>query len=315
MTSFNLNVLFSERRGITPPKQMQDDSIDAALRNGLWNALDTFLTQTQSTFYGLIWINFFKNPRDALLGTTSAQHKLIRGEFFKMEWFHVYNLIEFICGLADYFEKPDDLFGQELMQIRLPDGRVILPGLTFILYNDEFYCSDHVHFKRFTKECNKILEKEISAWRIVGGKICKITSEAETDAVEGAMQSQIEGVGQHITSAISLLYNRENPDYKNAIKESISAVELICAKITKQHAPILSKALDKMEKDGIINIHPALKASFEKLYGYTSSGSGIRHANINNDEITFELAQFFLIACSAFTNYLIVLATKKGMNL
>ena len=121
--------------------------------------------------------------------------------------------------------------------------------------------------------------------------------------------------GVAITNAISLLYDRESPDYKNAIKESISAVELICAKITKQNAPILSKALDKMEKDGIINMHPALKASFEKLYGYTSSGSGIRHAKINNDEITFELAQFFLIACSAFTNYLIVLATKKGMNL
>ena len=316
MTSFNLIILFSERHGITPPKQIQDHSIDVALRNGLWNALDTFLTQTQSTFYEFIWINFFKNPRDTLpITTLSAQHKLIRIKFFAMEWFCVYDLIEFICCLEDNFKKPDDLVRQSYMPITLPDGKVILPNQAFILHNYEFYFSDHVHFKRFTKECNKILEKEISAWRIVGGKICKITSEAETEAVEGAMQSQIEGVGQHITRAISLLYNRENPDYKNAIKESISAVELICAKITKQNAPILSKALDKMEKDGIINIHPALKVSFEKLYGYTSSASGIRHANINNDEITFELAHFFLIACSAFTNYLIVLATKKGMNL
>ena len=316
MTSFNLIILFSERHGITPPKQIQDHSIDVALRNGLWNALDTFLTQTQSTFYELIWINFFKNPRDTLLGTTSsAQHKLIRCEFFTMEWFYVYDLIEFICCLADKFKKPDESFLPFDRSLVLSDGKYIRSNEEFMLHHCQFYFSDHVHFKRFTKECNEILEKEISAWRIVGGKICKITSEAETDAVEGAMQSQIEGVGQHITSAIFLLYNRENPDYKNAIKESISAVELICAKITKQHAPILSKALDKMEKDGIINIHPALKASFEKLYGYTSSGSGIRHANINNDEITFELAQFFLIACSAFTNYLIVLATKKGVNL
>ena len=70
-----------------------------------------------------------------------------------------------------------------------------------------------------------------------------------------------------------------------------------------------------MEKDGIVYLHPALKSALDKMYGYTSSGSGIRHANINDDDVTFELAQFFLIACSAFTNYLIALAAKKGISL
>ena len=305
-------MLFSERHGITPPKQMQDRSMDVALRNGLWNALDTFFRQTQSSsnmfsltqnlFHEIIWTDFFKESQDVLYHTTFlTQHGMIRHAFFKLAWFNVYDLIEFICCLADKFKKHDGSF--------IRSNKILLPS------EYTFYSSDRIHFKQFTKKCNEILEKEVSAWRVVGGKICKITSEAETNAVETAMQSPIEGVGQHVTNAIVLLYDRESPDYKNAMKESISAVELICAKITKQNAPILSKALDKMEKDSTVNIHPALKVAFEKLYGYTSSGSGIRHAKINDDEITFELAQFFLIACSAFTNYLIVLATKKGISL
>ena len=169
--------------------------------------------------------------------------------------------------------------------------------------------------KPFTDECNRVLEREVSAWRIIGGKVTRITSESEMKTIEAALHSQIRGVGQHVTNAIDLLYDRENPDYKNSMKESISAVELICAKITKQNAPVLSKALNKMEKDGIVYLHPALKSALDRMYGYTSSGSGIRHANINDDDVTFELAQFFLIACSAFTNYLIALAAKKGISL
>ncbi len=303
-------MLFSKRHGITPPKQMQDCSMDAALRNGLWNALDTLLRQTpnsldtfnqpQNPLYEIIWTDFFKKTRDTLPSTTSERHMLIRNKFFKMVWFSVYDLIEFICCPADKLEKLNGAF--------MRSNEIPIPS------NSTVYLSE-IHFKQFTKECNEVLEKEVSAWRIVGGKVCKITSEAETKAVEVAMQSPIEGVGQHITNSIILLYDRKSPDYKNAIKESISAVELICAKITKQNAPILSKALDKMKKDGIVNIHPALKAAFGNLYGYTSSGSGIRHAMIHDDEITFELAQFFLIACSAFTNYLITLAAKKKVNL
>ena len=260
-------MLFSERHGITPPKQMQDRSMDVALRNGLWNALDTFFRQTQSSsnmfsltqnlFHEIIWTDFFKESQDVLYHTTFlTQHGMIRHAFFKLAWFNVYDLIEFICCLADKFKKHDGSF--------IRSNKILLPS------EYTFHSSDRIHFKQFTKKCNEILEKEVSAWRIVGGKICKITSEAETNAVETAMQSPIEGVGQHVTNAIVLLYDRESPDYKNAMKESISAVELICAKITKQNAPILSKALDKMEKDSTVNIHPALKVAFEKLYGYTS---------------------------------------------
>ena len=67
----------------------------------------------------------------------------------------------------------------------------------------------------------------------------------------------------------------------------------------------LGETLDLLEKNKI-RIHPALKSSFNKLYGYTSDGNGIRHSgNLGGENSTFAEAKFMLISCSAFINYLI----------
>jgi restriction endonuclease Mrr len=59
-----------------------------------------------------------------------------------------------------------------------------------------------------------------------------------------------------------------------------------------------SKELERQRK-----LHPALKATFSNLYGYTSDADGIRHALLGEDRVTFDQAKFMLVACSAFTNY------------
>ncbi len=54
-------------------------------------------------------------------------------------------------------------------------------------------------------------------------------------------------VNIHISKAITLLSDRDKPDYENSIKESISAVEALCEVITgvKGKEATLSKLLKK----------------------------------------------------------------------
>lgn len=60
-----------------------------------------------------------------------------------------------------------------------------------------------------------------------------------------------------------------------------------------------------IEREGKVKLHPALKGAFDKLYGYTSSNSGIRHALVDDSiPVCSEDARFMLISCSAFINYL-----------
>jgi hypothetical protein len=50
--------------------------------------------------------------------------------------------------------------------------------------------------------------------------------------------------------------------------------------------------------------HPAFKQSLEKLYTWTKDASGIRHSIKDATSVTKADAQFMVVACSAFANYL-----------
>lgn len=133
-----------------------------------------------------------------------------------------------------------------------------------------------------------------------------ITSPVEIDEIEQAIDASknIEAVNSHLKTALKELADRENPVYRNSVKESISAVEAICKFYTKNDKATLGDALSELEKSG--TIHPALKKSFSALYGYTSDSSGIRHSLIDNDrQVDFHEAKLILVTCTAFINYLL----------
>lgn len=99
-------------------------------------------------------------------------------------------------------------------------------------------------------------------------------------------------------------------DYKNSIKESITAVETLCKIYVGDDSATLDSALSKLSK--VKNIHPAFKDSMIKLYGFSCDESGIRHGGYTDvRDITFEDAEYILVTCSAFINYIISISSTK----
>jgi hypothetical protein len=232
--------------------------------------------QGMRTFILRFWDEYLKLPTTSAPNTSGDVSSELADYFSKCEWSEVYDFLE--CLVA-YF--PNEQYNQ-----------------------------------RFIKACNAVLESELSAYRFVGKQIVPITSEQEISEIEEALATPLITVNAHIENALKLMSDREAPDYRNSIKESISAVEAICRSITGKENATLGNALDAIERDGKINLHGALKDAFDHLYGYTSSADGIRHAfsdeKINAD---FDEAKFMLVACSAFVNYLISKASKLGLKL
>jgi len=190
----------------------------------------------------------------------------------------------------------------------------VLDLIEFLALIDNFISSNN-EYKRYKDRFNGIFEIEFVGYRFVEGKIVAITDKNEIEAIEEAIEKNpYEGCKNHISKALDLLADRENKDYSNSIKESISAVESICQIIVGEQTT-LGKALKQLEENGIV-IDNALKAAFDKMYGYTSNAGGIRHANAFSEEVVdFEDAKYMLVACSAFVNYLIVkIAKTKGNN-
>jgi len=112
---------------------------------------------------------------------------------------------------------------------------------------------------------------------------------------------------------LNKLSDKKNPDYRNSIKESISAVESICQQITQDPKAELGKALKTIKTK--LSIHGALEQGFIKIYGYTSDGDGIRHALMDEPNLDQEDALYMLITCSSFVNYLIIKANKIGLEI
>jgi hypothetical protein len=80
----------------------------------------------------------------------------------------------------------------------------------------------------------------------------------KTPAIEELMaaadQVGLGGVRTHIQDALRCLGARPEPDYRNAVKEAISAVESAVRAITHEERGHVQKALKMLEQE--VPIHP-----------------------------------------------------------
>lgn len=157
----------------------------------------------------------------------------------------------------------------------------------------------------FIEQLNSEFVRLNFAYRVVDTEIVEITSKEELAAVESAMHDSATNIKLHLNKALELYAQRPVGDYRNSIKESISAVEAFCREITGKNT--LGKALDEMKNKGLL-IPQILKDAFDKLYAYTNQpDTGIRHALMDDDGTytpASEEALFMLVSCSSFINYL-----------
>lgn len=177
-----------------------------------------------------------------------------------------------------------------------------------IQYLRNFDAKNHKFYpvaSNFIQLLNSAFVRLNFAYRIIEGKIVEITSEQEIKTIETAIDNSARNIKMHLNRALELYAQRPGGDYRNSIKESISAVEAFCREKTGENT--LGKALNKLEKNGIV-FPDVLKTAFEKLYAYTNQpDAGIRHALMDDTGVytpKAEEAIFMLVSCSAFINYL-----------
>lgn len=292
---------FSDRNGIKPESvEIQLKKFDQRTRIQLQNLIselygDIYSEELKYGYSGRNTQNFFKFVLGEIYAEPVNSQKIYKDtEIFKLinntmlndEYDDVLTLTEAIVQYWDDYLK----------------------GSNPSYYNEYVGYTDNSLFDYV----NSIFEREYIGYRFIDEKIVPISDKHEVSAIREALENKYQPVREHIVKANTLLADRENPDYENSIKESISAVEAICEILTSTGGKeaTLGSMLKKLEDKGI-KIHPALKAAYSSLYGYTSDASGIRHAkNVGGKNSTFEEAKYMLVVCSAFVNYLIALEAK-----
>lgn len=264
---------FSEKYNFKSPREsFQINSIDEGLRNRIWNQIQSFyFDKIERNGINIQYqrdYNFFIQLYDEFFKShekvdvyLNGINRDLKNRYYKLEWFEIYDLIE---------------------------------------YMSEIYCLEEVNVE-FRSQVNKVLEDEMSAYRFVNEYIAPIIDDVEIDEIEEAMDCEHAGVKIHLSNALEHLSDRENPDFVNSIKESISAVESALNLISGKTNVALNRAINDLP----FEIDKNLKAGIIKIYSWTSSADGIRHA-VTEEEIksSFAEAKYMLVSCSAFVNYL-----------
>jgi len=266
---------FSQRNGYAEvPESMRLEVVPTPLRNMLWNAINESVKPEK---YDLItqrmWHKFYKLPVDS------------RAKF------SLWN------GTPDYSPTWDGV----RLQYFKANWAQVYDHVEFFLHigvvNADFI--------------NSILADEGAAYRVIDGHICAITSATEIAAIEVAIKprEKFQATAHHFQTALSHLSNRENPDLRNVIKESITALEATAKVVAGKDNVTLGDALAILEKQG--RVDATLKKGFGAIYGWTNGPSGIRHAMSDSpQQIDRDDAKFYLILCSAFSNYLEAVSIK-----
>lgn len=159
---------FSKRMGYAPSfKDIQRESMDSDLRNGLWNILNTLIFETLLRnnytsggtrfiilYRNHLWHQYFKLTLDDAPTYESDIILQVRQYYFHARWNNVYDFIEFILRLCK-----EDVYNSRL-------GNPAEIGKTL----------------------NVVLQKEFSAYRIIEGIVVPVTNEQEIESIESAQQ-------------------------------------------------------------------------------------------------------------------------------
>lgn len=278
--------LFSERYGYTKAsdvliREKMTEAIENALCSG-FDLLEESLKKIDCSNNGpfvrmelFLWTNFLNQRRnDFFFGY--GRHQIVATTVLnndKMAWHRKLSMLEL--------------------------------SVQWLLENGKNYQGLKSIARNFVSFINCEFERLNYAYRFVGNEIVPITSKKEIDTIELAAKASENNVSMHLQSALDLLAKKPVGDYRNSIKESITAVEAVCRDMTSKDT--LGDALNELKKSGM-DIPNVLKIGFEKLYGYTNDKeTGIRHALMDKEGSYIPSsaeAIFMLVSCSAFINYL-----------
>jgi hypothetical protein len=266
---------FSDRIGITSRPVLGLDELPYKLRVSLWNVIQPLLFKaSQASQYA--WVanvrplyELLHQPVNRITFNEDYETKKLEGVLLgqELEWYEALNLV--------------DLAAQTMW-----GGKVL---------ND--VCG----------RLNVAFEREGSPYRYIDKVLTPIADPVELEELfkAHAQGDRFSGARQHVATALQFLGLRPEPDYRNAITESISAVESTLKVLTTEKHLDLSGALKEFVK--IHPIHGALVRGLDALYGYTSNEHGLRHALLEADaKVGFAEAKFMIVACAAFMNYLIL---------
>jgi len=156
----------------------------------------------------------------------------------------------------------------------------------------------------FEEEFNRILREEHIGYQMQEGKILKVGSREFEQAVSDARialgEPRFESALGQFEKALAFR-NSMPPDYPNAVKESVNALEGTLQVVMN----MLGTALPTLLSSLAPSLPSGLKKIYDGLYAYGSASEGARHASVGGPLPTAEEAEIIIHTAAAAIRYVI----------
>ncbi len=97
--------------------------------------------------------------------------------------------------------------------------------------------------------------------------------------------------------------DRPTPDYNNAAKEAVGAVEQLARIVTNEQNATLGEAIKKLRSSS--RIHTALLKGIEELWAWASDTPGVRHGSAAPVQVDANLARYVVAQADAAIGFLL----------
>ncbi|MCY4498420.1 MAG: hypothetical protein OXC14_14165 [Rhodospirillaceae bacterium] len=281
--NFPKHLTFSQRYGYEPlPELMRLEKISKDLRREIWNTVHAFFRERSQLNTAGTQIYFTQDVRK-YIERVWGRFQRVSESRVSTKYNEVMENFESIITRHSFNQVLD------LLEITI----------------DEQNASDQLETR-----IERLFYRHASAyWLDRSQQPCRFVacaSEEQGAAIKQAIaairEGGMEGAATHLRQAVDHINAGQ---YADSIADGIHAVESVARMIDSKANKTLGLALKSLETAEVLK-HPALREAFDKLYGYTNTEQGIRHALLDKGaaDVGLDEAIFMFGACASFAAYL-----------
>ncbi len=187
-----------------------------------------------------------------------------------------------------------------------------LASATGYFWNDEFQEKESKNEVQsfIAEELQRLFEEEGLAFEFNQGLVRrrgrKHTVDVTTRAQVVLGDQRLVSARKHYDKAMGFFRNPSKPDFENAVKEAVCAVEAAGkALFPESKAATLGDLTKWFSSNKDVPIPKALVQTISGIYAYRSGGDGVGHGGSVGGVATAEVAEYVLAVCASQVIYLV----------
>lgn len=170
------------------------------------------------------------------------------------------------------------------------------------------------------EELQRLFEEEGLAFEFSDGLVRrrgrKHTVDLTTRAQVVLGDPRLAGARKHYDKALQFFRNPSKPDYENAVKEAVCAVEAAGKSLFPvAKAATLGDLAKWFASTNDVSVPKALTQTIIGIYAYRSGGDGVGHGGSVGGAATAEVAEYVLAVCASQIIYLVDVSNAQDSDL